>query len=83
MACTSTGFPSFLPGVNSQSDTAATAVSSNPSPNGLTTRTSRGLPSSPIVTETITGPWSLAMRASSEYSGSLRAVTTGALRPSG
>src|SRR5690242_5440704 len=69
-ALTATAFPSFMLGRKRHFRTASIAFSSSPRPRGRVTRMFVVVPSGRITMERITAPWNLALRASSEYSGS-------------
>src|SRR5437868_15253736 len=70
-----------MAGSNIHLRTASIAFSSRPSPRLRVTLMSRGLPSGPTISHRTQVPWYLALRASSEYSGSGVETARGALTP--
>src|SRR6185437_2567926 len=78
---TATGWPFLLPGSNSQVLTFSRAFWSRPIPRLRTTFRLCGLPSGPMTAESVTVPWYLALRASSEKSGSGVNFATGGVTP--
>src|SRR5215831_8296807 len=80
-ASTVTGFPSLVPGLNFHFFTASIAFSSRPRPKLCKTRMFTARPLGSTWTYSSTVPWYFALRASSEYSGSILVRSWGAVTP--